>query len=169
MSEAKSRLQVNFMRYSARLFCLLLLALFLNACNNQNFQNPPEDSKQFVKTAVIYALETRDPNMDYSKYVSKNFINHVDSNTFDFKQWVTHQKNIKSLIKSIKPDFKYMVSDGTNVAAVYFIHLIKNDGSELDVKDIAYFRIKDHKIIYVDELTHLITGNQADKNIGSLK
>jgi hypothetical protein len=80
-----------------------------------------------------------------------------------------HQKNIKSLIKSMTPDFKYMVSDGTHVAAVYFIYLTKNDGSKLGVKDIAYFTLKDHKIIYVDELTHLIKGNQADKNIGSMK
>jgi hypothetical protein len=40
----------------------------------------PEQAKQFVKTAVIYALETKAPDMDYGKYVSQDFINNVDFN-----------------------------------------------------------------------------------------
>lgn len=41
--------------------------------------------------------------------------------------------------------------------------------SEISVKMIGVFKIKDHKVVCGDELTHLLTGNAADKNIGSLK
>lgn len=128
-----------------------------------------EEQKQLVKNAVIYALETRDPNMDYSKYVAKDFINPIDGNVFNYDQWVTHQKNIKKIVKSMQPTFDLLVAEGNHVAAIYRINIIKNDGSKLEVKDMAFFTIKNQKISYCEELTRLIKGDQKDKDIGSTK
>jgi ketosteroid isomerase-like protein len=139
-------------------------------CDEKNSQKmSPEESKQFVKIAVVYALENMDPNMDYSKYVSKDFINPIDGEVFNYGQWVAHQKHIKELVKSMKPTFDLMIAEGDHVAAIFHVHLIKKDGSELNVKDMAFFKIKNHKIVYVEELTRLINGSEKDKNIGSTK
>lgn len=129
----------------------------------------PTEAKQLVKDAVIYALETRDPNMDYSKYVASNFINPIDGNVFNYSEWVQHQKDIKSQIKSMTPTFDSMIAEGNQVAAIFHIKLIKNDGSELEVKDMAFFKIENRKIVYVEELTRLVKGDVRDKNIGSTK
>lgn len=161
------------MKYLGKIV-LILSGIFLIQfspvyATNSDQPMSPEEAKQFVKNAVIYALENKDPNMDYSKYVSKDFINPIDGNTFNYQQWVTHQKHIKSLVKSMKPTFDLMVAEGNHVAAIFRVHLIKNDGTELEVKDMGFFKIKDHKIVYVEELTRLIKGAQKDKNIGSTK
>lgn len=152
--------------------CLISISIFfpsLNVYAASSQTLTPEAAKQLVKDAVIYALENRDPNMDYSKYVSKDFVNPIDGNTFNYEQWVAHQKNIKAMVKSMKPTFDLMVAEGNYVAAIFRIHLIKNDGTELEVKDMGFFEIKDHKIVSVKELTRLISGPEADKNIGSTK
>ncbi len=149
------------------LFCLLLLCFFTNLYATTPMT--PDASKQFVKDAVNYALTNRNPNMDYSKYVSKNFENPIDGNVFNYKQWVAHQKHIKSLVKSMKPTFDEMVAEGNNVAAIYHIDIVKNDGSKLVVKDMAFFKIKNNKVVYCEELTRLIKGDKTDKNIGSTK
>lgn len=146
---------------------LSAVILILSSSTFANTQMSSIQAKQFVKTAVIYALENRNP--DYSKYVSKDFVNYVDKNTFNYQQWVQHQKNIKKIVKSMHPTFIRMVAEGNNVAAVYMIHLVKNDGSTLDVKDMGVFVIKNNKVVLVDELTHLMQGNEADKDIGSTK
>lgn len=151
---------------------LTLTSIFCIIANLNVFANSKmssDESKQFVKNAVIYALENTNPNMDYSKFVSKNFVNHIDGNKFNYEQWVTHQKNIKKIVKSMKPTFNLLIAEDNNVAAIYYIKIEKNDGSELEVKDMAFFKIKDHKIIYCEELTRLTQGNQLDKNIGSTK
>lgn len=140
---------------------LFLLAMFSNAY--------AMDSTQFVKDAVVYALENNDPNMDYSKYVSKDFVNPIDGNVFNYEQWVTHQKHIKAITKSMTPKFDLMVAEGDNVATIYHINIIKNDGSRLVVKDMAFFKIKNNKVVYCEELTRLIKGEQKDQNIGSTK
>lgn len=154
---------------------ILVITLFLctiqfGYCDDANSQEmSSEQAKQFVKNAVVYALENMDPNMDYSKYVSKDFINPIDGETFNYDQWVTHQKHIKELVKSMKPTFDLMIAEGDYVATIFHVHLIKKDGSELNVKDMAFFKIKNHKIVYVEELTRLINGSEQDKNIGSTK
>lgn len=152
----------------------VLSGIFLILCSNiyaadSNQQMTPSEAKQFVKDAVNYVLDNMDPNMDYSKYVSKDFVNPIDGNKFNYEQWVAHQKHIKSSLKSMKATFDLMVAEGNHVAAIFRVHLIKKDGSELEVKDMGFFEIKNHKIVYVEELTRLIKGNEADKNIGSTK
>src|SRR5262245_13028 len=128
----------------------------------------PDEAKQFVIDAVIYALESRDPNMDYGRYVSKNFINTIDDKRFNFEQWIQHIKNIKSVVQSMKPTFDCVVSDGKNVFASYHVKSVKNDGSEIIVKDLGHFIIEDREIIYCDELTKLIQGGDEDQDFASL-
>ena len=146
-----------------------MLAVFLLVIFSNAYAMDSTQSKQFVKDAVIYALENKDPNMDYSKYVSKDFSNPIDGNTFNYEQWVTHQKHIKAMTKSMTPKFDLMVAEGDNVAAIYHINIIKNNGSRLVVKDMAFFKIKNNKVVYCEELTRLIKGSEDDKNIGSTK
>ena len=128
-----------------------------------------KEMKQLVKDAVNYALTNRDPHMDYSKYVSKDFINPIDGNRFDFEQWATHQKNIKKMVKSMTPVFDNIVAEGDQVAAIFYVDIVKNDGSKLRVKDMGFFKIKDGRIVYVEELTRLVKGDEKDKEIGSTR
>jgi hypothetical protein len=107
--------------------------------------------------------------MGYGKYVSKDFLNPIDGNTFNYEQWVAYQKRIKSMVKSMKSTFDYRIAEGNDVAAIFRIKLVKNDGTELEVKDMGFFKIKDHKIVYMEELARLAQGNEQDKNIGSTK
>lgn len=147
----------------------ILLGFILLCFFSNLYAMTPDASKQFVKDAVVYALTNKDPNMDYSKYVAKNFINPIDGNVFNYEQWVTHQKNIKAMVKSMTPTFDLMVAEGDHVAAIYHIDIVKNDGSKLTVKDMAFFKIDHGKVVYCEELTRLLKGNEADKNIGSTK
>ncbi len=148
------------------LLCSVLLLLITNfAYANDSLKD--NEQKKLVRDAVRYALENKDPNMDYSKYVSPKFINPIDGKVFNYEQWVTHQKNIKAMVKSMKPTFDVMVSEGNRVATIFHIDIVKNDGSKLSVKDMAFFTIENNKIVYVEELTRLIKGDPKDKNIGS--
>jgi hypothetical protein len=159
------------MKFSLRIIlksCLAFL-IFHNTYADSAQEISSENAKQFVKDAVVYALENKDPNLDYSKYVSKDFVNLIDGNKFKYTQWVEHQKHIKSQIKSMSPIFDLLIAEGNQVAAIFRIKLIKKDGSELEVKDIGIFKIKNHKIVYVEEVTRLIKGSEKDKDIGSTK
>ncbi|HEV2613960.1 MAG TPA: hypothetical protein VGV92_04550 [Gammaproteobacteria bacterium] len=146
-----------------------ILALLLLVISSNVYAMDATQSKQFVKDAVVYALENKDPNMDYGKYVSHDFVNPIDGKVFNYQQWVTHQKHIKAMVKSMTPKFDWMVADGDNVATIFYITIIKNNGEKLVVKDLAFFKINHDKVVYCEELTRLIKGNVKNKNIGSTK
>ena len=154
-------------RVTLALVICLSMATNIFAATNQEMTS--EQSKQLVKDAVSYALENMDPAMDYSKYVSPDFINLIDGNRFTYPQWVEHQKHIKKMVKSMRPTFDLLVAEGDQVAAIFRIHIVKKDGSELEVKDMGFFKIKNHKFVYVEELTRLVSGDQKNKDIGSTK
>ena len=44
---------------------------------------------------------------------------------------------------------------------------LKPDGSEVKMHVIAEFRVRDGKIYYCDELTHMLSGSESDKDLGS--
>lgn len=156
------------MKFLLKLILIWFFSLQISYAS-QNNQIPPDEAKQLVKDAVIYALENKNSHMDYSKYVSKEFIIHIDGEVFNYAHWIIHLKHIKDLIKSMKPTFDWMIAENDNIAAIYHVNLIKNDNSKLEVRVFAFFKIKNNKIVYVEELTRLIKGEEKDKNIGSTK
>lgn len=151
------------------IFLISILSFLCFIANASGKPMSPEEMKTLMKSAVTYAVENNDPNMDYSKYVSKDYIQHIDGETFNYVEWAQHMQDIKKLMKSQKVDFQDVLADGDKVVINQVVHGIKKDGTEIAVKVIGIFKIKDGKIVYGDELTRLIQGSSKDKNIGSLK
>ncbi len=127
-----------------------------------------EETKKLIETAVRYAVENMHANLDYHRYVAHDYQQKIDGKTFDREAWAAHMRMIKELMISQHVSFDHIVAENDAAAASFVVTNIKKDGSQLKVKVISYFRVRDGKIIYVDELTHLIEGDEKDKNIGSL-
>lgn len=125
------------------------------------------NNKELVKKAIIYAIENRDPNLDYSKYISKDYVQHVDGKTFNFAQYVQHMEHIKNILKSMSVFFQDIIAEGNKVVTVHIVKGTKEDGTEMAAKVIALFTVKDGKIVSCDELTHMIKGQEEDRDMGS--
>jgi hypothetical protein len=136
---------------------ILTIAFFLLGFGNSYASDlqpmSPDESKQFIKNAIEYSMGNMDPNMDYSKYISTSFIKHGDGKKLNFEQWVKRQKEIKAAGTLRKPIFSYIIADGDRVGTMYRVHITTKDGTESDVMDLEFFKIKNHKVIEVDELT----------------
>lgn len=148
------------------LLALLLVFSLSSYAQSQNMS--PTETRQFITDAITYAVNNMDPNLDYSKYVSPNYIQHIDGQTMNFCQWAQHMKDIKALMKSQKVVIENVIAESNEAAINETVYNTKKDGSQIVVKVIGFFKIKNHKMIYGDELTYLIKGPKQDKNIGSL-
>ncbi|HSX03362.1 MAG TPA: nuclear transport factor 2 family protein [Rhabdochlamydiaceae bacterium] len=121
--------------------------------------------EKWFKEALFYAFDLK--TEDYTKYISEEFVMHLDGKVFNFKQWVHHIVGLKALMKSYKFTFDDFVIQEDKIASSYIVHATKKDGTELDIRVIAIFKIKNGKFIYCDELTHLLRGPESDKNLAS--
>lgn len=160
------------MNFLFKLFLISTTFFFISFstdCAAASQQMTPAELKQFMKEAIVYAVENMDPHMDYGKYVASDYIQHIDGETFNFNQWAQHMRDIKLQMKSQSISFDDAIAEGDKVTIVGTFYGVKKDGSEVSVKMMGIFTIKNHKVVYGDELTHLLTGNAADENIGSLR
>jgi hypothetical protein len=151
---------MNFLK----VFIIILLSvLSLKVFADQNQTMTPEQSRQWIQQALHYgfAMDTT----DYSKYMSNQYIEHIDGQTFNYQQWLHHMLGLKNMMKSYRLSFNEIVAEGDQIATSYVVHATKKDGTKLDIRIIAIFKIQNGKMIYCDELTHLLNGPDSEKNL----
>lgn len=123
----------------------------------------PQQKKEWIKEALHYGFNMS--TTDYTRYMSENYLEHIDGKTFNFEQWLHHMTGIKKLMKSYELRFNEIVVEGENIAASYDVQATKINGEKLVIRVIAIFKIKDGKMVYCDELTHLLEGSDLDKHL----
>jgi hypothetical protein len=75
----------------------------------------------------------------------------------------------KTVLKSLKIEFKNMIVEGDKIATIHIGHGIKKDGNAIEAQVNAVFQIKNRKLIVCDELTRMVKGNKADEDLGHRK
>lgn len=154
------------MHWLKRIVVIIVLAAVVSGTLLvQHLLDPAEHNKQLVKAAIVAVLETDASQQDYSKYVASNLMAHIDGKTFDYQQWTTHVQSVKAATKTMRASFKAMTAEHDIVSANYVIHLVKPDGSELDMQVLEMFWLHNDKIVYVDMFSHVINGNEEDAGI----
>lgn len=119
----------------------------------------------WIQEALHYGFDMH--TTDYTKYMSTDYVEHIDGKVFNFTQWLHHMNGLKGIMKSYTLTFDEIVAEKDQIATSYVVHATKKDGNTLDIRIIAIFKIKDGKMIYCDELTHVINGLPSDQEIGS--
>lgn len=128
----------------------------------------PQEIKNFLKEAFANVIEDMNATEEtYANYFSKDYVQYVDGKKLTYSDFVAHMKAQKSVLKSAKITFRHMLVEGDKIATVHEVDAIKKDDSIIEAQVNALFQIKNGKIILCDELTHLIKGNESDKDLGS--
>lgn len=126
-----------------------------------------EENKKLIKKCFKELLEDEHatPEM-FGKYFSEEYIQHVDGVTLDYQGLLAHAATLKSRVKNIKVELVHLVAEGDKVCSVHLVDSMR-DNALVKMKVIALFQLKENKIILCDELTHMILGDEEDRNLGS--
>lgn len=157
--------------FKATFFTLLFAILLIFQIEGAQQMNSTENlSKDFIERVFKEVIE--DLNADetiISQYFSPHYIQHVDGHELNYEDFVQHMVVQKSLLDSIEVSFEHIVIEGNAICTVHRVDAIKKNGEKIAIKVIAYFEVENKKIILCDELTHLLEGDEKNKNIGSVK
>lgn len=127
-------------------------------------------NKNFIERVFKEVIE--DLNADekiISQYFSPHYIQYVDGHHLNYEDFVQHMVVQKSLLDSVKVCIEHCVIEGNAICTVHRVDAIKKNGEKIAIKVIAYFKVENKKIIFCDELTHLLEGDEKNQNIGSIK
>ncbi|MBW3519227.1 hypothetical protein [Flavobacterium sp. NKUCC04_CG] len=101
-------------------------------------------------------------------YFAYNYIQIVDHTHLNLKQFKSHIQKLKSLIARVEVEVLNCASNDKSVFTKHLVRSILKDGSKHTHKVFAEFVIKDGKIVKCEELTFLIEGSEAGKDLGSV-
>lgn len=100
-------------------------------------------------------------------YFDPSYIQEVNGNILNYAQFIDHIRTLKQKVFDIQIDFKHLITEGSQVTSVHFVSGTKSNGTRIKVQVNAYFKFKNNKISYCNELTHMIKGDADDKDLGS--
>ncbi|CAM4518145.1 hypothetical protein P4H94_15150 [Paenibacillus macerans] len=127
-----------------------------------------EEARQKVQQ-VMEALF--DPNVtaeEVGSYFNPRYVQDANGVVLDHKGFVDHARALKSTLKSGKVRIDKMFVDGQVMVSVHYVDAVKQDDSQLTMKVIACFEVDENGLfINTDELTHLVQGDAADRDLGS--
>jgi predicted SnoaL-like aldol condensation-catalyzing enzyme len=102
-----------------------------------------------------------------ARYFSPRYVQKTDGHTLDFPGFVTHVRELKRTLKSVKITFERLVAEGANVVSIHRAEAEKIAGGRIAVRVFALFVIDDGKIVLCDELTYLERGAAEDRDLSS--
>ena len=110
-----------------------------------------------------------DPALEASamgEFFSSSYIQVANGERLDYQGFINHAQAVKRSLATAKVNFERIVVDGDQIADIHVLDATKKDGSALKMKVLAFYKLRDGKIVEVDELTHLVQGAEADRDIG---
>lgn len=124
------------------------------------------------KTLVQRAFEDVFSSGDFdeaviARYFSPRYVQTTDGRTVDFSGFVSHIRELKRTLRSVKITFEQMIAEGSNVVSIHRAEAEKIAGGRISVRVFALFVIEDGKIVLCDELTRLERGRPEDRDLAS--
>lgn len=124
--------------------------------------------KELVKQSFKAVVE----DMDYNeavieRYFDAHYRQRVDGKELDFKGFCQHMKVQKQTLAAVHVDFKTIAQENNIVFTNHLVTIQTREGRSAVIQVIAEFRIQNDKVIYCDELTHLLSGDERERDLGS--
>lgn len=101
------------------------------------------------------------------EYFSAEYIQEVDGKKLDYTQFCKHVSLQKETISTMTFDFQTMIVEDNILFSNHVVHGTTKDGRSGTIRVIAEFHFKGQKLIYCNELTHMINGDEKDRDLGS--
>lgn len=148
---------------------MLITSVWLSTASYVSAITPMEQAnKQLIQNCFRDIIENMQATeKECGQYMSKDYIQKVDGKTLTYLDFIKHVKAQKQTLKSVKIIFDDILTQGNKVATHHRAYAIKKDNTEVEAEVIAFFEIKDGKIISCKELTRLVKGQSSDQDLGS--
>ncbi|MEO1090134.1 MAG: nuclear transport factor 2 family protein [Pseudomonadota bacterium] len=125
------------------------------------------DPRQFVEHVFAEIFMRKDFDQAIDAYFTDDFVLDADGTCLDFATFKQHVSHLHDVVVSMSIEVTTVVADGDRIAEIHMVRATKRDGSTLTTKVLAFHTIRDGKIARIEELTHLVEGDEADRHLGS--
>lgn len=102
-----------------------------------------------------------------ARYFARNYQQVVDGKLLDYDEFVEHLALLKALTHRIQITVLASACAGDTVFTHHRVEVEKKGGKRSVIEVLARFTLVSGQIARCEELTHLISGEEGDKDLGS--
>lgn len=129
-----------------------------------------ENYKELLKEGFQSVVTSQTFNEDLiAKYFSKNYKQVVDGQELDYDGFCEHMKAQKASLKSVEVDFTTIVQENHILFTNHLVHVVTNEDRRATLQVIAEFHLWDDKVQYCSELTHMLSGDPRERDLGTMR
>lgn len=104
---------------------------------------------------------------DLSVFFTSDYVQLVDGETLNLAGFLEHAATLRGALETVDVEFETIIASDNTIADIHVVNARKKNGGRVKMKVIAFYTLRDGKISRIEELTHLISGNGADRDMGS--
>lgn len=93
----------------------------------------------------------------------------MDGNILNYQEFMDHIKALRASVNKIKIQFIDILAEGNKVSTHHLVEVYKRPQGLANFEVFAIFTIENDRITKCDELTRLVSGSAADRDLGSQK
>ncbi|MGD7069830.1 nuclear transport factor 2 family protein [Acetobacter sp. AAB5] len=117
---------------------------------------------------AVFTNFDADPNALLA-FMTPDYRQCVDGHEMTLSAFQTHTRALRANLSRLEIDIQHIVCEGNKAATVHVARITRLSGEESLIKVVAFYQFREGRICLVDELTHLLKGNEKDQNLGALQ
>lgn len=114
-----------------------------------------------------FYTDTFNDDVQIRRYFAPGYVQRADGKTLNFDEFLTHVGFLRSATQSLRFEVLDAVYADGVLADRHRVHIVKTDGGSMEAEVLAFSRIKDGRIVELNELTQVIQGSATDRDMGS--
>lgn len=125
------------------------------------------NSEQLIRQMFERLTDFNRPAEEMLGLFTADYRQLVDGKELNLNDFLIHIKALRTKLSALEIKILHIVTSSDAAATIHIAKATRISGETSLIKVVAYYGIKDGKIAFVDELTHLLEGGEADKALGS--
>jgi hypothetical protein len=114
-----------------------------------------------VFISSTYSDETVD------RYFTSDYVQSVDGKVLHLERFRQHIRVQKEALRGLSIEFKTLAGEGDVVFSNHIAKAETIEGRMSEIHVIAEFRFRDGRVMACDELSHMVSGHEQDRDLGS--
>jgi hypothetical protein len=78
-------------------------------------------------------------------------------------------ESAKATLKSVEINFNTIIQEGPILFTNHLVNVVTKEDRRAILQVIAEFHVRDGKVFYCNELTRMLSGDQREANLGSMR
>ncbi|KAL2316489.1 SnoaL-like domain-containing protein [Schizosaccharomyces pombe] len=128
-----------------------------------------QDSESFIRQLFKAFTDFSTDVESLRGFLTPDYRQLVDGRELTLDDFISHAKALRTHLQRLDINVQQIVCQGNKAATVHIAHAIRSSGESSRIKVIAFYSFKDGRISLIDELTYVLEGGNADRELGSVQ